>query len=76
MCSVIIQTLTMRHDYELPPDWDALSDTEKSKWMTRERCRRQAKQQGTPSMKALAAKQKRFDRRLAANGYEPVKQKR
>ncbi len=70
MCGVIIQTPIMRHDYELPPDWDAL------KWMTRERCRRQAKQQGTPSMKALAAKQERFDRRLAANGYEPVKQKR
>ena len=67
---------TMRHDYDLPPDWDALTDAEKSKWMTQERCRRQAKQQATPSMKELAAKQERFDRRLAANGYEPVAQKR
>ena len=66
----------MRHDYDLPPDWDALTDAEKSKWMTQERCRRQAKQQGTPSMKKVAAKSKRVDRRLAARGYEPVKQKR
>jgi len=30
----------MRHDYDLPPDWAAMTDKEKSDWMTQERCRR------------------------------------
>ena len=76
MCRVIILVPQMRHDYDLPPDWDALSDEEKSRWMTQERCRRQVQRQGTATTKELAAKRKRIDRRLAARGYEPVKAKR
>jgi hypothetical protein len=30
----------MRHDYDLPPEWEAMTDVEKSNWMTRERNRR------------------------------------
>ncbi|TQQ82754.1 hypothetical protein EGH24_04740 [Halonotius terrestris] len=66
----------MRHDYDLPPDWDALTAEEKSRWMTQERCRRQAMQQGTSPSKKLKAETRRRDRVLAARGYEPVKQKR
>lgn len=56
----------MRHDYDLPPDWDALSDTEKSAWMTRERCRRQAKRQSHPTYQVLNEQRERFERRHAA----------
>ena len=38
----------MTHDYDLPPDWAAMSDEEKSRWMTQERCKRQALSQRTP----------------------------
>ena len=33
-------------DYVFPTGWDELSKEEKCKWMTQERCRRQAEQQG------------------------------
>lgn len=38
----------MRHDYDLPPDWAAMTDEEKSRWMTQDRARRQALSQQTP----------------------------
>lgn len=56
----------MRHDYDLPPDWDSMTDAEKSKWMTQERCRRQARQQDTATANRLEAQRKRFERRFAA----------
>lgn len=60
----------MRHDYELPPDWDALSTQEKSDWMTSERCRRQAKAQqragAMPNLGVIEAEIERLERRLAA----------
>lgn len=60
----------MRHDYDLPPDWDALSDTEKSKWMTRERCRRQNERiTDSPVDKARQKAKESIIRRLRANGY-------
>lgn len=63
----------MRHDYDLPPDWDALSDAEKSKWMTQERCRRQSKRQALPTTGVLADQAERYERRLAArNETDPV----
>lgn len=37
----------MRHDYDLPPDWPAMTDQERSNWLTQERCRRQAMSQTT-----------------------------
>lgn len=66
----------MRHDYDLPPDWDALSDTEKSKWMTRERCRRQAKQQVSPTLRDMQSLKERRERILSARGHVSVKEKR
>jgi len=32
----------MRHDYDLPAEWPAMTDGERSNWLTAERCRRQA----------------------------------
>ncbi len=55
----------MRHDYNFPPDWDAMSTQEKSDWMTRERCRRQAERQGFGSMEDEKMKE-RLERRLDA----------
>lgn len=66
----------MRHDYDLPPDWDAMTDEEKSRWMTQERCRRQAQQQGIPSLRPTSHLSDRIERILEARGYEPVKKKR
>ena len=42
-----------RHDYQLPSDWEEMSDEEKSRWYTQERCRRQAMRQDTPAGRAL-----------------------
>jgi hypothetical protein len=66
----------MRHDYDLPPDWDAMSDEEKCRWMTQERCRRQAQQQGIPSLRPASQLSDRIERILEARGYEPVKNRR
>lgn len=66
----------MRHDYDLPPDWEALSDEEKSRWMTQERCRRQAANQQTATTKKIEDRSVRMERKLEARGYEPVKQRR
>jgi len=56
----------MRHDYDFPPDWAAMTDEEKSRWMTQERCKRQAKRQGSPAIKHHEQAQTRFDRRVSA----------
>jgi len=66
----------MRHDYTLPPDWDAMTAEEKSRWMTQERCRRQAMRQQTPATDALEHTTTRLVRTLTARGYEPLAQKR
>jgi len=66
----------MRHDYDLPPDWAAMTDEEKSRWMTQERCRRQARRQRTPVAAALEAESERVERKLLARGYAPVKKQR
>ena len=42
-----------RHDYDLPSNWDEMTDEEKSRWYTQERCRRQAMRQDTPAGRAL-----------------------
>lgn len=67
----------MRHDYDLPSDWEALSDQEKSDWMTNERCRRQAKAQqeagSMPNLGVIEDEIERLERRLEArqnNEYE------
>ena len=66
----------MRHDYDLPPEWDAMSDDEKSRWFTQERCRRQAMSQQTPARDELEHSAERLARVLSARGYEPVAAKR
>jgi len=43
-----------------------MTDEEKSRWMTQERCKRQAKRQGSPAVKHQEQAQARFDRRVEA----------
>ena len=66
----------MRHDYDLPPDWASMTDAEKSRWMTQERCRRQAKQQATATAEVIDSKRERAERILKARGYYRVEEKR
>ena len=70
------KTHSMRHDYTLPPEWNAMSDEERSQWMTQERCRRQAMGQRTSTTDALERTTSRLVRTLNARGYEPLAQKR
>jgi hypothetical protein len=42
-----------KHDYNLPSEWEEMSDEAKSRWYTQERCRRQAMRQDTPAGRAL-----------------------
>lgn len=50
-----------RTDYDLPPDWNALSDQEKSDWLTQERCRRQAMKQDTAFRRRVEKEKKRHE---------------
>lgn len=56
----------MRHDYDLPPDWEAMDSDEKSKWMTQDRAKRQAMRQSTASAKEIEDGEERRDRRVSA----------
>ena len=56
----------MRHDYDLPPEWPAMNDAERSAWLTQERCRRQAKRQSTATAKHLDDAAARDRRRAKA----------
>jgi len=57
----------MRHDYDLPPDWEDFSDEEKSRWLTQERCRRQADRQGTNvNADVLEEEEESIERRIEA----------
>lgn len=53
----------MRHDYDLPPDWEAKSDEEKDQWFKQERARRQAARQGLED-KQLQKEQERVERKI------------
>ncbi len=59
----------MRHDYDLPPDWDAMSDQERSDWFVQERVRKQAMNQRVPTLEYLTQYIERTERRLEARGY-------
>jgi phage pi2 protein 07 len=59
----------MRHDYGLPPDWGSMTDEEKSRWMTQERCRRQAVSQDTTSSKVITHERERLMIQLAEDGW-------
>ena len=67
--------VTMRHDYDLPPDWEAKTAEEKSRWMTQERCRRQAENQKMHATDQIVDKdKKRLHRKLKAHpATVPVK---
>ena len=58
------------HDYNHPPDWEEMTDEEKSRWYTQERCRRQAMRQDTPAGRAL----KRQAERAEQNAEQPSEQ--
>ena len=49
------------HDYDLPPDWEEMTDEAKSRWYTQERCRRQAMRQDTPAGRALKRQAERAE---------------
>lgn len=60
--------VTMRHDYDLPPNWAAMTDEEKSRWMTQERCRRQAQNQKMSATdQVLDNDRERIHRKLKAH---------
>lgn len=50
-----------RHDYNFPADWEEMSDAEKCRWYTQERCRRQAMRQDTPAGRALRKQAERIE---------------
>jgi len=50
-----------KHDYDFPSDWDKMTDEEKSRWYTQERCRRQAMRQDTPAGRALRRQAERAE---------------
>lgn len=55
-----------KHDYNLPAEWEEMSDDAKSRWYTQERCRRQAMRQDTPAGRAL----KRQDEAVEQNAQQ------
>lgn len=64
----------MRHDYDLPPDWGARTDEEKSRWMTQERCKRRALSQQTAYSEHARKTAEREARKLGAHpGTAPVR---
>lgn len=56
----------MRHDYDLPLDWESMNDEERSKWMTQERCRRQSMNQDTTTSKAMKKQENKHIRKISA----------
>jgi len=58
-----------RHDYNLPPDWDSMSDEEKSRWMTQDRCRRQALRQKTTSSEVIKHELHEFQMELIEDDW-------
>lgn len=60
------------HDYNHPPDWDALTDQEKSDWYTQERARRQAMGQRTAFATRARRERRRRQRRTDARGTPTI----
>jgi hypothetical protein len=64
----------MRHDYEFPPDWDAMDQQAKSDWMTQDRCRRRALAQQTAYAHHARQTAEREARKIGARSHTaPVK---
>jgi len=58
----------MTTDYDLPSwFWDEdTTDADRSRWMTQDRCRRQARRQTMPSLEAMQRSVDRLERRIEA----------
>ena len=58
------------HDNRLrPPSWfwdEDTTDADRSRWMTQDRCRRQARRQTMPSLEAMQRRVDRLERRIEA----------
>lgn len=59
----------MRHDYNLPFKWDSMTDIEKSRWYTQERCRRQALKQANKIYGRDTGERDKLKRKLKARGH-------
>jgi len=59
----------MRHDYDLPADWAAMTDAERSRWLTQERAFRQAKRQHTATSERMRHDAERSERRASARAH-------
>jgi|APHM01.1.fsa_nt_gi hypothetical protein len=66
----------MRHDYDLPPEWDGMDDAARSRWLTQERCRRQAAAQDTVSSEVIKEERENFVVELNDEGWLYLKSKR
>jgi hypothetical protein len=54
-------------DYDLPIEWEGMSDEEKCRWLTQERCRRQSKRMGTQLQEEFDDMEERRDRKVEAD---------
>jgi hypothetical protein len=69
----------MRHDYDLPPDWESMGPEERDQWFHQERCRRQSKRQSEAGLRAhrqMSKMRMRIRRRNRAKGFEELREKR
>lgn len=65
----------MRHDYDLPPDWEELSDEQRDQWFKQERARRMARRQaeaGLHTQIEIDAIRARLRRANRAKGFSDV----
>ena len=53
-------------DYDLPAEWASMSDEQRSEWLTRERCRRQAERQSLHAYNEVKRLEERWSRRMDA----------
>lgn len=56
----------MRHDYDFPADWEAMTDEERNEWFHRERAKRQARNQSTNWSHKAKQTEERHNRRVKA----------
>ncbi len=61
-----------RHDYDLPPDWDAMSDEEKCEWMTLQRDWKRAMAQDTTWGNAVKQHQERMERMMNYRDFQKI----
>jgi hypothetical protein len=62
----------MRHDYDLPPDWNAMTDEEKSDWYSQDRARRQALSQTTTWARKAKDEMEREERKADARNSHVI----